>query len=253
MDLALLLSSLGLGLRHGVDWDHISAITDITGTEVDKRRAAVLALLYALGHGAAVMALGAVAIAAGARLPAWTDNVMERVVGLTLIALAVFLVRSLRRGERTSRGLMLLTALRRTRERMRRTHRVEIEHTHPEGHARVATTHVHKVDLTTYTPGAAVAVGVLHGIGAETGTQAIVLVSAAGVASTAAGLGVLVAFVAGIIVTTGGLAVMAAFGWNVLAGRGRAYQYLTAATALFSATVGVVFVTGNAGRLPGLL
>jgi hypothetical protein len=30
--IALLLTALVLGLRHGVDWDHIAAITDITST-----------------------------------------------------------------------------------------------------------------------------------------------------------------------------------------------------------------------------
>ena len=30
--LGLLLTALLLGLRHGIDWDHIAAITDITST-----------------------------------------------------------------------------------------------------------------------------------------------------------------------------------------------------------------------------
>jgi len=33
--LALIATGLGLGLRHGIDWDHIAAITDITGTMDD--------------------------------------------------------------------------------------------------------------------------------------------------------------------------------------------------------------------------
>ena len=31
-DLGVLLTGLLLGIRHGIDWDHIAAITDITST-----------------------------------------------------------------------------------------------------------------------------------------------------------------------------------------------------------------------------
>ena len=37
------------GLRHGADWDHIAAISDITGTLKDRKRSMVLALVYTLG------------------------------------------------------------------------------------------------------------------------------------------------------------------------------------------------------------
>jgi high-affinity nickel-transport protein len=245
VDLALLLSSLGLGLRHGVDWDHISAITDITGSEFEKRRAAWLAVLYALGHGVAVMGLGAVAIVLGDRLPPWTDAVMQRVVGATLIILAVVLARSAFRGRATSRGMLLLDGLRRVRQSVRRTSRVEIVHAHPEADTplTVTTTHVHAVDVTRYTVAGAMAVGLLHGVGAETGTQALVLVSASRISSTAAAVAVLGAFVVGIVVTTSAMALTTAFGWHTLSTRGRVYRYVTLATALASAVVGVMYLT----------
>lgn len=258
MDLFLLLSTFGLGLRHGVDWDHLSAIADITGTEVERRRSAALAVLYALGHGAAVMALGALAIVTGDRLPTWIDPAMERVVGVTLLVLAALLVRSLFRRDATpmSRGMLLFQGLTRLRRGLRRTNHVAVEHTHPEprtGDAAVVTTHVHHVDVTRYTVGAAATVGLLHGIGAETGTQALVLVSASRVASTASGLAVLGAFVAGIVVTTGVLAVGAAYGWNATRRDGRLFSVLTAGTAVASAVVGLLFVTGAGDRLPAIL
>ncbi|MEY2473108.1 MAG: hypothetical protein QOK28_2437 [Actinomycetota bacterium] len=250
MDLALLLSSLGLGLRHGVDWDHISAITDITGSEFEKRRAAWLAVLYALGHGVAVMGLGAVAIVLGDRLPSWTDAVMQRVVGATLIILAVVLARSAFRGRATSRGMVLLNGLRRVRQSVRRTSHVEIEHAHLDADTRhahtrhaVATTHVHAVDVTRYTVAGAMTVGLLHGVGAETGTQAVVLVSASRISSTAAGVAVLAAFVVGIVVTTSAMALTTAFGWHTLSTRGRVYRYVTLMTALASGVVGVMYLT----------
>lgn len=107
--------------------------------------------------------------------------------------------------------------------------------------------------MSRYGAGGAIAVGVLHGVGAETGTQAIVLVSATQVESTTEGLAVLVAFVLGIVATTGLLACGAAFGWSVLSGRGRAYRCLTAATAAISLVIGTAFLTGHASALPAII
>lgn len=257
VDLFLLLSNFGLGLRHGVDWDHLSAIADITGAEYERRRAAVLAVLYAVGHGISVMALGAVAIVLGDTLPTWIDPFMDRLVGVTLLVLAFMLVRSLRRGDGrpVSRGMLLFRALGDLRRRLRRTERVEIEHAHPDahhGHA-VATTHVHKVDVTRYTVGGAIAVGLLHGVGAETGTQAVVLVSATHVTSTLGGVAILAAFVLGIIATTALLAVGAAFGWTAVSRSNRVFRYATVATAALSTVIGLMFVTGASDRLPAIL
>jgi high-affinity nickel-transport protein len=223
------------------------------------------------------MGLGGVAIIAGERLPNWIDPVMERVVGATLLLLAVLLVHSLRRGDttRVSRGVLLFGALAAARDRLRRSARVEVRHAHAhchdrrhehghahidaleETHAPVITAHkhahVHAVDVTSYSSRGAVAVGLLHGVGAETGTQALVLVSAAGVASTAAGVAVLGAFVIGIVATTALIALGTALGWKLLSGRGRAYTYLTIGTAVASAAVGLMYVSGQSGTLPGIL
>lgn len=109
--LALAFGGFVLGLRHGVDWDHIAAITDITNSVVTTEEATEhmvalsaggaaaafpgkrsgtrwhetrwgfgLATLYALGHASVVIALGLLAIWAGTILPAWIDPIMEAVV-----------------------------------------------------------------------------------------------------------------------------------------------------------------------------
>ncbi len=250
----LLLSTFGLGLRHGVDWDHVAAITDITGTEHQRRRAAWLACLYAIGHGVAVLVLGSLAIVAGDRLPDGIDPIMERVVGATLLLLAGFLVLGLRRGEPVSRGVLILRGLKATRDRLRRTQRFEIEHHHPEPQAHaVATKHVHAVDVTRYTFGGAVTVGLLHGVGAETGTQAVVLVSATRVTSSADGVAILAAFVLGIVVTTAVMAVATAYGWNLMSRTSRAYRVISLTTAVLTGTLGLLYVTGNGDALPPIL
>ena len=173
-------AALALGFRHGIDWDHIAAITDITSTTaatqnpdeawltrepavmltneshhslatptegaavaeaertiaapepvaagvragssaggsaevtlprrrngqgvwalqsflVEQQRALFLGTLYAVGHGTVVTALGLLAILASGFLPAWIDPIMERVVGVTLIFLSVYLFYSVYR------------------------------------------------------------------------------------------------------------------------------------------------------------
>ncbi len=57
-----LLSAAILGFRHGFDYDHIAAITDITSVQTNRWRGMRLGLHYALGHAATVAALGTVVI-----------------------------------------------------------------------------------------------------------------------------------------------------------------------------------------------
>ena len=85
--IALLGTGLGLGLRHGIDWDHIAAISDVAGSQKSRRRSMGMGTLYALGHAAVVVALGLVAIWLGTLLPDWVDGYMEIAVGITLLLL----------------------------------------------------------------------------------------------------------------------------------------------------------------------
>src|SRR5258708_6935638 len=57
-----LLSAAVLGFRHGFDYDHIAAITDITSVQKTRARAMQLGLVYALGDAAMVLGLGAAVI-----------------------------------------------------------------------------------------------------------------------------------------------------------------------------------------------
>ncbi len=91
----LLVAAFSFGFRHGIDWDHIAAITDITGAQEERRHAIWLGTMYALGHASVVLALGVLAIVAGERLPAGIDEAMARVVGITLLLLGVYVVVSL--------------------------------------------------------------------------------------------------------------------------------------------------------------
>ena len=65
----LLGTGLGLGLRHGIDWDHIAAISDVTSGQKSQRRSLGMGTLYALGHAGVVVTLGMLAIWFGTLLP----------------------------------------------------------------------------------------------------------------------------------------------------------------------------------------
>ncbi|MDX2380151.1 MAG: hypothetical protein QNM02_10385 [Acidimicrobiia bacterium] len=142
MTVGLLLTSLGLGLRHGIDWDHIAAIIDLTGTAENRRRGFVLSLLYAIGHAGVVFALGVVIILTGATIPAAIDGWMGRVVGFTLVALGVWIIVGLFRQGREfrlrSRWMLVIdgtfAGLRRVRG-VRGGRRVAVQHRHDHEHA----------------------------------------------------------------------------------------------------------------------
>ena len=55
---SVFVAAVVFGFRHGFDWDHIAALTDLTGSQAESRRSMGLATLYALGHAAMVMGLG---------------------------------------------------------------------------------------------------------------------------------------------------------------------------------------------------
>ena len=67
--IGVIVSAFLFGFRHGIDWDHIAAITDIAGSQDDRRSAMFFGTLYALGHALVVFLIGTAAILLGERLP----------------------------------------------------------------------------------------------------------------------------------------------------------------------------------------
>lgn len=152
MSIGLLLTSFALGLRHGIDWDHIAAIADLSGTAQNRRRGFTLSMLYAGGHGLVVFILGGVALIAGAAIPAGVDEWMGRIVGVTLIALGAWILAELvRKGKNfrlRSRWMLIIdgtfAGFRRVRENL--TGRsITVEHDHDHEHVDDAhdTAHAH--------------------------------------------------------------------------------------------------------------
>jgi high-affinity nickel-transport protein len=186
--LALAGTSFALGVRHGLDWDHIAAITDLTAPrkdDVDARRAGrrgfSLSAWYCLGHGLVLAVLGGLVLALGIGLPAGADVAFEHLVGITLVTL----------------GGVVLYQLGRYRSDYRYTGRISLvvgalRHGWARARRREVPGGVVDVDRR-----GAFLVGLLHGTGAETPTQ-IALFAAAGASGSAATAAVVLgAFVAG--------------------------------------------------------
>jgi high-affinity nickel-transport protein len=273
--MALLGTALVLGLRHGIDWDHIAAITDIAGTTrngaargstlgvvlaappsfssgVVSWQAVWLASLYALGHGAIVIVLGLAALLFGAILPDWIDPLMERMVGATLIFLGVWVVYSLVRywrGETDfrlqSRWMLVFSGVRRAWATLEaRVHGVG-GHSHVSG-AR----HLHRIDQ--YGPATAFGTGLIHGIGAETGTQVLIIAAVGGAATQGMGVGMLFAFVTGLLLSNTAVALLTATGF-MSATRGKAlYVAAGLLAAVFSLWVGSYALLGISDQLPDI-
>ena len=214
-------------------------------------RAVWLASLYALGHAAVVVALGVAALSFQTLLPDWIDPIMERLVGATLVALGVWVVYSLCRAWRgggefrlRSRWMLLFAGLRRAwRGAQTRLH----------GHAHDGGAHVHPVaDAGRYGPRTALGTGLIHGVGAETGTQVLLIAAVGGAASQGLGVAMLLAFVAGLLVSNSAVALLTSAGF-VSAGRARGlYVFVGCLTAVFSLAVGSFALLGISDRLPDL-
>ncbi len=281
--LGLLIGALALGLRHGIDWDHLAAIADISASQDHPRRRAYLSTLYALGHAAMVLVLGIVAIALGRSLPRWADAIMGRIVGWTLVLLGLYIVFSLVRNRgkfrMRSRWMLVLSAVRRSYLRVRRwlgraPHgEVEHEHAHavvpsfhhagasgavppdspglsPPTHAH---RHTHRLDedpFADYSSKSAVGIGLLHGIGAETPTQVLIFLGAANAGGVAAGITVLVVFLVGLLVANSAITLINAFGFAAAGRRQRVYAALGAVTAAISLAVGSLLILGQDALLP---
>lgn len=272
---ALVVSAFWLGFRHGVDWDHIAAIADITSSQDDRRRSMLLGTLYALGHAAVVLALGVIAILAGDLLPPGVDEVMGRVVGVTLIVLGIYVIVSLVRHGRDfrlrSRWMLVFAGVRRIgRWLSGRRRRADAEtgvaeepaadddldpalvhhghHGHPGHHHHDRPRRDH--GIPSYGTGTAVGVGMIHGVGAETPTQVLIFLAAAGAGGAAVGVAVLVAFLVGLVASNTLITVTSAFGFLSASRNFAVYATVAVVVALLSLVIGVLFVVGGESLLP---
>ena len=230
---ALAGTSFALGARHGLDWDHIAAITDLTAPRTGDgeaprrhaRRGLGLSFWYCAGHGLVLAVLGGLVLALGLGLPAGMDIAFEYVVGLTLVTLGTVVLYQLGRDRGdyryTGRISLVVGALRRGWALARR---------------REAPAELRDVDRR-----GAFTVGLLHGTGAgASGSAGTVLV-------------VLGAFVAGLVLAD--LAIAGTWVSGLLGARRtpRVQLGLGAVTGVASLVLGLLVLTGYSGIVPPLV
>ena len=270
----LVLGGLLFGLRHGIDWDHIAAIADITSSQQDRGTALWFGTLYALGHAAVVLALGVLAIVAGDLLPAGVDELMGRVVGVTLIALGVYVFYSLIRHGRDfrlrSRWMLVFSGVRRgarwAKERIGGRSTVAVSEPagspgevdpamwHHGHHGRPGHHHHQAPEshdpLMSYGTGTSIGVGMIHGVGAETPTQVLIFLAAAGAGGPTVGVVVLVAFIVGLLASNSLITLGSSYGFLSASRNFAVYAAVGAIVGVFSLVLGVLFVLGLESVLP---
>jgi hypothetical protein len=137
-----LITGFFLGVRHCFEPDHLTAVAHFASAARSPRDGLRAGLLWGLGHGAAVLAIGLTLSSLGSPLAAptpWT----ERAVGGTLVALSVWRLRSLFRKPHVH------------------AHRHDggVVHVHPHAHGG-AHLHAHAPTLTGVVHGTAGAAGI---------------------------------------------------------------------------------------------
>ena len=267
LELALLSCAL-LGLRHGFDYDHLAAITDITGIQRNWREGMRLGLLYALGHALTVAALGVSVIALHLTIPPGLDAIGERLVGATLIVLAIYVAVSWVRHRRTQ--------ARHNQARYRQAGHPHAGHldlagTLPPPRSRIAllvsgtryviwrARRLRNPNLPRpasfrfdYSNSSVFFVGILHGLGAETPSQLLLFLLAAQLGGTTRGLLGLLCFVGGLLVMN---TFMTASAGGVFASSRNLPRLQTIATSLavaYSFIIGTIFLFGISDKLPAL-
>ena len=126
-----MLDALALGVRHGLDADHIAAISELTASQRGGRRGFAAGIRYALGHAMAVAAIGFAAGAAGLDVPAW-------IIGATLVGLGIWAAVRLLRGHDHAHEHVDPATGDRIRHRHRHRHAVGIGVVHGLGGAPAA-------------------------------------------------------------------------------------------------------------------
>src|SRR3989442_585853 len=186
--------------------------------------------------------LGMAALGVGAVLPAWVDPILEKVGGVTLVVLGAWVIYSVVQYARgkgefrmRSRWMLVFDLARNAWGRLQaRIH----------GHEHVPSAH-----STQYGPRTAFGVGMIHGVGAETGSQALLLAGVAGVTGVT-GVVILLAFVVGLLMSNTLVAVVTASGFIGAQRMRTIYVIVGAVAGVASLAIGALFVLGLGTALP---
>ena len=243
---AALGSCLLLGLRHGFDYDHLAAISDITAVQKSWWSGLRLGMTYALGHAFTVALLGVAVLQLHMGLHEGLDHWTERLIGLTLIVLGLGVVAGILRkdahGHRhsriESRLAIAINGLLWCGWKIRRIW--DPTAAQPERFQWM------------YNGKSVFLIGMLHGVGAETPSQLALFFLTANLGGTSRGMLGLAAFSLGLVAMNA--LMTASLGGAFKAGgvHPRFYYAIAWTGAIYSCGIGLIFLLGISDKLPAL-
>jgi high-affinity nickel permease len=243
---AALASCLLLGLRHGFDYDHLAAISDITAVQRSWSSGLRLGVTYALGHAFTVAILGIAVLEMHVGLPQNLDHWTERLIGITLIALGIGVVAGIVRkgnhghshGRIESRLAIAINGLLWLAWQVRRLWNREAPR--PERFQWI------------YTGKSVFIIGMIHGIGAETPSQLALFFLTANLGGTSRGMLGLAAFCVGLVAMNALMTASMGGAFRATGHHPRFYLAIAWAGAVYSCAIGIIFLLGISDRLPPL-
>jgi len=201
---------------------------------------------------------------------------MARVVGVTLVLLDFYVLLALIRHRRDfrlqSRWMLVIGGVRRAGRYvsgLTRASPTPVEHEHPHlvvdsfhhddrdpDHSSEHRVHSHRHKHAvsgSHGTGTTLTIGALHGVGAETPTQVLIFLAAAGAGGTSAGIAILIAFLFGLFTANTLVTVGSAYGFVSATRHPGAYMALASVPALVSLTLGTLYLAGASSAIPPLL
>ena len=228
----IFLFALASGIRHGIDLDHIAAITDITSSQGDSLQGFVYATLYGLGHGLMIIGLGVILLTLGANLPDSIDHIFGKFVGVTLVGLGLYVLYSIFKDGRDfkikSRWMLIFNAISFGYHKL--LHNFKADHHHP------------KLKSEKYGAISVIGIGMIHGVGAETPTQIGAFLVLLGIGGGVKAFLFLLFFVLGIFISNLAVAGFSLYGYKKAMQNQNIYIAVGLITAIFSIALGILFL-----------
>ena len=112
--------------------------------------------------------------------------------------------------------------------------------------------HVEPLEMSSYGARTSFGVGMIHGVGAETGSQVLLIAAVGGASSAGLGVPMLFAFVIGLLISNFGIVILSSVSFVSSQARERLYVSIGAIAGIFSLVVGTIFLFGLERALPDL-
>jgi high-affinity nickel permease len=167
-----------LGMRHATDPDHVIAVTTIVSRQRSMKHAALIGVLWGVGHTITILMVGAAIILFGLVIPARVGLAMELSVGIMLILLGIL----------NLSGVICWVTEKWTRKSAHSHAHVHGDYIHSHSHGHIPEVHGHADDATPvswmdrsfgtiglYNILRPLAVGIVHGLAGSAAVALLVL------------------------------------------------------------------------------